>query len=95
LVTRALAAFADRVLIGWDVAIMSDGPELVEGNGGPDLDIIQRTHRAPLGDARLGELLAYHLRRVGVAAAPRPLPELRVAPAAETAQQTAEGSQSR
>ncbi len=64
LVTRAHAAFADRVIIGWDVGIMPDGPELVEGNGGPDLDIIQRTHRAPVGEARLGRLLAFHLRRM-------------------------------
>jgi hypothetical protein len=64
LVTRAHAAFADRVLIGWDVGLMSDGPELVEGNGAPDLDIIQRTHREPLGNARLGQLLAFHLGRL-------------------------------
>lgn len=64
LVTRAHAAFADRVVIGWDVGIMPDGPELVEGNGGPDLDIIQRTHREPLGEARLGRLLAFHLRQM-------------------------------
>ena len=41
---------------------MEAGPELVEGNGAPDLDIIQRTHREPIGNARLGELLAFHLR---------------------------------
>jgi hypothetical protein len=64
LVTRAHAAFADRIIIGWDVGLLPDGPELVEGNGAPDLDIIQRTHRNPLGNARLGELLAFHLRRV-------------------------------
>jgi len=64
LVTRAHAAFADRAVIGWDVGLMPDGPELVEGNGAPDLDIIQRTHRDPLGNARLGELLAFHLRHM-------------------------------
>jgi hypothetical protein len=63
LAVRAHAAFADRIVIGWDIGIMPDGPELVEGNGGPDLDIIQRTHREPLGNARLGQLLAFHLRR--------------------------------
>jgi hypothetical protein len=62
LAVRAHAEFADRILIGWDVGIMEDGPELVEGNGAPDLDIIQRTHREPIGNARLGELLAFHLR---------------------------------
>jgi hypothetical protein len=64
LVERAHAAFSDRILIGWDVGILADGPELVEGNGAPDLDIIQRTHREPVGNARLGELLAFHLRSV-------------------------------
>ncbi len=61
LAVRAHAAFADRVLIGWDVGILENGPELVEGNGAPDLDIIQRTHREPIGNARLGQLLAFHL----------------------------------
>jgi hypothetical protein len=64
LVTRAHAAFSDRILIGWDVGLVTDGPELVEGNGAPDLDIIQRTHREPVGNARLGQLLAFQLRRV-------------------------------
>lgn len=62
LVTRAHAAFSDRVIIGWDVGLMPDGPEIVEGNGAPDLDILQRTGREPLGNARVGEILDFHLR---------------------------------
>jgi hypothetical protein len=64
LVRRAhTLAFADQVVIGWDVALVSDGPLLIEGNKGPDVDLIQRSHGVPLGDARLGELLAFNLRR--------------------------------
>ena len=63
LVTRAHSAFNDWVVIGWDVAIMADGPRLVEGNSGPDIDLIQRPLRTAFGDTRLGELLALHLRR--------------------------------
>jgi len=56
-------AFADHVVIGWDIAILDDGPRLIEGNKGPDLDLVQKSHREPVGNARLGELLAFNLRR--------------------------------
>jgi Sugar-transfer associated ATP-grasp len=61
LAERAHAAFDDRRIIGWDMAILEDGPAIVEANGGPDTDMHQRVSREPLGNQRLGELLALHL----------------------------------
>lgn len=65
---QALAAhrhFNDRVVVGWDIAILDDGPIVVEGNGNPDLDILQRFMRTGLRKHRFAALLAYHLRRRG------------------------------
>ena len=63
LAVRAHRIFPDYVLIGWDIAIVEDGPCVIEGNRGPDVDIHQRTSRAPIGDGRFGELLAFNLER--------------------------------
>jgi hypothetical protein len=46
-----------------NVAMLQDGPCVIEGNGKPDLDIHQRVERRPLGDQRIAELLAFNLRR--------------------------------
>jgi hypothetical protein len=61
LVLRAHKAFGDYALIGWDVAILDDGPTLIDGDQAPDVDILQRTSRGPIGNGRFGELLAYNL----------------------------------
>jgi glutathione synthase/RimK-type ligase-like ATP-grasp enzyme len=63
LAAEAHRAFADRVVVGWDIAILEDGPILIEGNGNPDMDIIQRFMRVGLRRHRFGELLAYHLQQ--------------------------------
>jgi hypothetical protein len=61
LAERAHALFDDRHIIGWDMAILEDGPAIVEANGGPDTDMHQRVSRDPLGNQRFGELMAFHL----------------------------------
>jgi hypothetical protein len=69
LAIEAHRAFADRTVIGWDIAILEDRPILVEGNGNPDLDIIQRFMRVGLRGQRFGHLIAYHLRHSPLLAA--------------------------
>jgi hypothetical protein len=64
LAERAHAAFDDRHIVGWDMAILEDGPAIVEANGGPDTDMHQRVSREPLGSQRFGELMAFHLRNL-------------------------------
>ncbi|MGH6892554.1 MAG: sugar-transfer associated ATP-grasp domain-containing protein, partial [Dongiaceae bacterium] len=63
LACRAQTAFSDRPFVGWDIAILDSGPCLIEGNGGPDMDIIQRVYREPLGSSPFGRILAEHVCR--------------------------------
>jgi hypothetical protein len=63
LARRAHSAFSDWVVIGWDIAILRDGPWLVEGNNGPNVELIQRPLRTAFADSRFGELLAFHLNQ--------------------------------
>lgn len=56
-------AFGDYALVGWDVAISSDGPILIEGNSKPGVLMPQRSCRRGLGTMRYGQLLAYQLER--------------------------------
>jgi hypothetical protein len=86
LARRAHAVIGDRIVVGWDVAILEDGPCLVEGNGKPDVDLIQRPHGAGLGNSRFGALVAHHLKnhRAGDTRNGRPMarPEAAARPAA-------------
>lgn len=64
LARRAHRAFAERVVVGWDIAPTCDGPVVVEGNAAPDLDLIQRATRRGLANTRLGELLQHHIGKL-------------------------------
>jgi hypothetical protein len=61
LARAAHRVFADRLLVGWDIALTPDGPVLLEGNSYPDTEFLQRVHDQPIGASPLGPLLAYHL----------------------------------
>ena len=67
-------SFADRTVIGWDISVLEDGPIFIEGNGNPDLDILQRFMRIGLRRHRFAALLAYHLQAREGIAAPHPVP---------------------
>ena len=64
LAIRTHEAFPERVVVGWDVAMLADGACIIEGNGRPDLDIHQRVERAPLGANRIANLLAFNVRKM-------------------------------
>lgn len=59
-VEDAHRAFADRVVIGWDVALTGQGLIIVEANGAPDLDIMQRIMRQGLMTTGFAKVLAHH-----------------------------------
>jgi Sugar-transfer associated ATP-grasp len=63
LAVAAHKAFPHRIMVGWDVAMLKDGPMIIEGNGKPDLDIHQRVERGPLGNARIAQLVVFNLEK--------------------------------
>jgi hypothetical protein len=61
LALRAHCVFTDRLFVGWDIAMTDRGAIIIEGNGAPDLDILQRSSRSGMSDGRFAELLAARL----------------------------------
>jgi len=70
LARQAHLAFADRIIVGWDIAILADGPSVVEGNSGPDVDIMQRGLKRGIGHGWFAELLLHHARSLQTATQP-------------------------
>jgi hypothetical protein len=62
LARRAHEVFDRHVVIGWDIAVLDDGPCLIEGNQHPGVGTLQRAAGVPLGDRRFGALVAHHLK---------------------------------
>nr|NUR37661.1 hypothetical protein [Sphingomonas sp.] len=62
LAVRAHGTVKGRIVIGWDIAITKAGPIIIEGNRGPDMDLMQRFMETGFcGQHRFGELIAHHL----------------------------------
>jgi len=61
LALRAHAALGEYPCVGWDVAILDDGPVLLEGNWNPGVRIAQLPLDAPLGDTEFVRCLDAHL----------------------------------
>ena len=54
-------AFADYVYAGWDVAILEDGPILIEGNAKATMTSAQRPNLMAMAPERFQSLIAFHL----------------------------------
>lgn len=66
LAEAAHRVFADRMLVGWDIAVTPDGPVVLEGNSYPDVHFLQRVHQQPIGHSALGPLLQMSLDRLEI-----------------------------
>jgi hypothetical protein len=64
LAIRAHRVFADRLLLGFDIAVTPEGAVLIEANSYPDTEFLQRVHGEGIGRSPLGPLLARHLDRL-------------------------------
>lgn len=62
LAMRAHRAFDEHLVVGLDIALLDDGPCLIEGNESPGVGTLQRVGREPLGGRRFGALVAHHLK---------------------------------
>ncbi len=53
-----------RIVVGWDIALTSNGPVVLEGNSNFDVMFLQRVLGLGIGDTPLGPLLKHHLNHI-------------------------------
>jgi hypothetical protein len=63
LAVRAHEALGKMLCVGWDVAILDDGPVIIEGNDNPGHTSTQIPTGIPLGETPVVPALVVHLRR--------------------------------
>jgi hypothetical protein len=60
LAQKAHQIFSECVFIGWDIALTPDGPLLVEGNVGWDVEMVQKPQNTPLSQTEFVEIVFAH-----------------------------------
>lgn len=63
LAKQAHLAFPSMPFVGWDIAILKDGPVVLEGNSWWDVDLTILPHRISLSDTQFIPYYNYHLRK--------------------------------